>query len=464
MPTTVVTQQNNVVPLKASSSSGKDKEMKPMRKSLRMLLYSSIPLLASLSLAYFCIYGRADADAAAETDAMVKDNGYGEDTNEFLHNKTFRDYVKDIYHQKDERFNFILSFLQPRVALSLDPADLSSPDSIIGKFLVPRPVGSIRHVKLQHWIISFFASLRASSRSLAWTLFRDSFTQETVIGRQTFTNYVALSTLDAKNYIVLSAHYDSKRVNLSRGVRPDLETFIGATDSAASCALLLALAQSFTTMADKLADRGQRPSYGIQLILFDGEEAFKDWSAEDSLYGSKHLAGIYKKNVTTMMDLPLDVVVPSTGVSPFTETLAFTSKAVRLFVLLDLLGAKGFHRMINFSRQTSSYFQLLAFLEQTLLSLPPQQQSAVDAIIDDVDLEESSSLYFRNVSGFGISVDDDHKPFQALSIPILHLIPVPYPNVWHTMGDSLSALNQTSVLKWEKLLMLFISYVAFNLS
>lgn len=29
---------------------------------------------------------------------------------------------------------------------------------------------------------------------------------------------------------------------------------------------------------------------GLMLIFFDGEEAFKEWSDTDSLYGSRHLA------------------------------------------------------------------------------------------------------------------------------------------------------------------------------
>ena len=30
----------------------------------------------------------------------------------------------------------------------------------------------------------------------------------------------------------------------------------------------------------------------IQLIFFDGEEAIVDWTADDSLYGSRHLAEV----------------------------------------------------------------------------------------------------------------------------------------------------------------------------
>lgn len=28
----------------------------------------------------------------------------------------------------------------------------------------------------------------------------------------------------------------------------------------------------------------------LQMMFFDGEEAYKDWTASDSLYGSRHLA------------------------------------------------------------------------------------------------------------------------------------------------------------------------------
>lgn len=32
----------------------------------------------------------------------------------------------------------------------------------------------------------------------------------------------------------------------------------------------------------------------LQLVFFDGEEAFRDWTATDSLYGSRHLAQQWK--------------------------------------------------------------------------------------------------------------------------------------------------------------------------
>ncbi|NWU37810.1 QPCT cyclotransferase, partial [Hylia prasina] len=34
----------------------------------------------------------------------------------------------------------------------------------------------------------------------------------------------------------------------------------------------------------------QAPAVTLQLLFLDGEEAFGDWSATDSLYGARHLA------------------------------------------------------------------------------------------------------------------------------------------------------------------------------
>ena len=32
------------------------------------------------------------------------------------------------------------------------------------------------------------------------------------------------------------------------------------------------------------------------------------------------------------------------------------------------------------------------------------------------------------------SVEDDHLPFLHKGVPVLHMIPLPFPRVWHTLG------------------------------
>ena len=72
---------------------------------------------------------------------------------------------------------------------------------------------------------------------------------------------------------------------------------MGATDSAAPCAMLLDLAEALNPMLDA---RMRRMEHGeaddeeeeaaestLQLVFFDGEEAFKDWTDTDSVYGAR---------------------------------------------------------------------------------------------------------------------------------------------------------------------------------
>ncbi len=89
--------------------------------------------------------------------------------------------------------------------------------------------------------------------------------------------------------LTLVAHYDSK-------LEP--AGFIGATDSAAPCAMILhaarsvdeALTKKWAAMqaegAGEDAGLGDTEK-GVQILLLDGEEAFKDWTDEDSLYGAR---------------------------------------------------------------------------------------------------------------------------------------------------------------------------------
>lgn len=63
--------------------------------------------------------------------------------------------------------------------------------------------------------------------------------------------------------------------------------FAAATDSAVPCAIMLSIVKN-TLPALKKLTAGK--NLGLMLIFFDGEEAFREWTATDSLYGSRHLA------------------------------------------------------------------------------------------------------------------------------------------------------------------------------
>lgn len=85
--------------------------------------------------------------------------------------------------------------------------------------------------------------------------------------------------------LTLVAHYDSL-------YKP--EGFIGATDSAASCAILMHVARSVDeALTRKWENMGKGDELdeekGVQIILLDGEEAWVTWTDSDSLYGSRYV-------------------------------------------------------------------------------------------------------------------------------------------------------------------------------
>ncbi|XP_072319857.1 glutaminyl-peptide cyclotransferase-like a isoform X2 [Eucyclogobius newberryi] len=125
-----------------------------------------------------------------------------------------------------------------------------------------------------------------SSQSAGWSIELDSFQSPTPHGTVTFTNIVA--TLDplAPRRLLLACHYDSKF--LPSDPRAPKRVFLGASDSAVPCAMILELA----TMLDAQLKtfKLQKLPVTLQLVFFDGEESFEEWTDSDSLYGSRHLA------------------------------------------------------------------------------------------------------------------------------------------------------------------------------
>lgn len=72
-------------------------------------------------------------------------------------------------------------------------------------------------------------------RGLGWMVEEDPFDDDTPLGSKRFTNVLAILDPDAPRRLVLACHYDSK---IDReGV------FVGATDSAVPCAMMLNLAK-----------------------------------------------------------------------------------------------------------------------------------------------------------------------------------------------------------------------------
>jgi len=178
------------------------------------------------------------------------------------------------------------SGVQATAALS-DDADLdfTNPATLLSQMLIPRPAGSANLSHVQDLLKRKFAGL-----STPWHVLEDRFDAATPYGPIPMTNLVFTHDPEAERKLVLAAHTDSKYFPSA----PE-NTFVGATDSAAPCAIIVAVAEALTPWLDakQAADlaareRGdRRPRTTLSIVLLDGEEAFKDWTADDSIYGAK---------------------------------------------------------------------------------------------------------------------------------------------------------------------------------
>src|SRR5581483_11324895 len=129
--------------------------------------------------------------------------------------------------------------------------------------LGPRPVGSPAHKRLEEYLRGHLKNDN---------LEEDGFTAATPDGEFPMRNFIAKFPGKRDGIVVISGHYDTLK-------KPG---FVGANDGGSSAGLLLTLADYYRT---------HKPAgYSVWLAWFDGEEAFRQWSDQDSTYGSRHLA------------------------------------------------------------------------------------------------------------------------------------------------------------------------------
>uniref|UniRef100_A0A914DB50 glutaminyl-peptide cyclotransferase n=1 Tax=Acrobeloides nanus TaxID=290746 RepID=A0A914DB50_9BILA len=202
------------------------------------------------------------------------------------------------------------------------------------------------------------------------------------------------------------------------------QVFIGATDSAVPCAIMLDIAR---TLGPLLYYRSNK-HITLQLIFLDGEEAFVNWSEKDSIYGARHLAEVWSRKW-----------YPSTDGSAF--ELSKEIDRIDVFVLLDLLGAKNPKIASTFAHATTELFQELPKIENRLKNLN--------------SLKRIPQIFYPGTSYN--AVEDDHIPFMKKGVPIMHLITVPFPSVWHTPQDNESALDYNTIENIDSILRVFVA-------
>ena len=56
-----------------------------------------------------------------------------------------------------------------------------------------------------------------------------------------------------------------------------------------------------------------------------------------------------------------------------------------------------------------------------------------------------------------MNIEDDHLPFLRRGVKIVHLIPYPFPTVWHTRNDNLDAIDVDELDNFNRILNVFIA-------
>ncbi|KAI5116851.1 hypothetical protein M0805_006805 [Coniferiporia weirii] len=311
--------------------------------------------------------------------------------------------------------------------------DTTKRASHLSKILIPRPPDTDNNTQVKNYIVS-------TMRKLDWDVEEDSFTEKTPYGMKRFTNVIATKDPEAPRKVVVAAHFDSKFF-------PEYpyNQFVGATDSAVPCALMLDLAEALDPLLTRrreqldsgLIDDEDVAETTLQLIFFDGEEAFHDWTSTDSVYGARHLAEKWE----------------ATYIPPNTKRRLWNSvselSTIEHLILLDLLGAK--------DPLVQSFFLDTAWLFDALVSAEKRLGNAGAFVGADNAVIDTWRSFFaprRDMHNHGF-IEDDHIPFMQRGVSILHVITNPFPHVWHTLKDDASALDLETMKRWNLIMRVF---------
>jgi glutaminyl-peptide cyclotransferase len=313
------------------------------------------------------------------------------------------------------------------------PGDLDPTNgSILSPILIPRVPGTPGSTKvLQHFQQFFSQSLPS------WSLSTQNSTQTTPLSagkKIPFTNFIATkdppwAKAGDVGRIVMVAHYDSK-------VTP--EGFIGATDSAVPCAVILwaakaidaALTSKWATIAAMEGEEGKKARQkerGVMVLMLDGEEAWESWSDTDSLYGARDLARVWEEQTHPPM-----------------STRKNELGNIDLFVLLDLLGCAA-PRIPSYFPTTHWAYKVFAETEERLRKEGLMETGKTGQWFYEKDKDTQGGYWY------GGAVQDDHVPFLKRGVEVLHLIPSPFPGVWHTSEDDGEHLDKATVKDWARL-------------
>jgi Zn-dependent M28 family amino/carboxypeptidase len=237
--------------------------------------------------------------------------------------------------------------------------------------LGPHPAGSNAIEKARGYI-------EEQLRHSGWQVTRQAFTDDTPRGKIEFVNVIARFSGDGKAaapFVLLCSHYDTKLFDAIR--------FVGANDGGSSTGLLLELA--------RVIGQHRNLARNIELVFFDGEEAYENFSSTDGLYGSRYFAR---------------------------QLQSGGAKQFRAGILFDMVGDRSLG-----------------------ITVPADSPAALARDI----FAAAEALKLRNYFSYlDRDLIDDHAPLNAIGIPTIDIIDFDYP-WWHTADDTIDKVSAQSL-------------------
>jgi len=236
----------------------------------------------------------------------------------------------------------------------------------------PRPPGSPAIAKSQAYIADVL-------KKLGLQVEHQDFLANTPNGPVSMKNIVGKTQQSGRPVVILASHYDTRLMTNA--------AFVGANDGGSSTGLLLELARVLSP---------RRNAFAVWFVFFDGEEAQREWSETDSLYGSRYFVEKLKADGQTQV--------------------------IKAMVLMDLVG----DRDLKLENDASSTPQLMELVRKSAVELG----------------------YSKNLAASQKGMVDDHIPFIRAGISAVDLIDYDYGfnnSVWHTPNDTLDKISPHSL-------------------
>ena len=231
-----------------------------------------------------------------------------------------------------------------------------------------RPSGSENLARTRDYLVSELVSAGLDPQL-------DVFVARTPIGEIEMANIRAIRNgTSGDGSIAVAGHYDTKRFDFR---------FLGANDGGSSTAVVLELARITADL---------ELEHDLEFIFFDGEEAVLDWTATDSVYGSRY-------DIARRFE-------------------AGALEDLKALILVDMIG----DRDLTVLEEAASSDWLKTLIWETA---------------DRLGYGE----HFGNTPSF---IEDDHVPYLRAGIDAIDLIDFDYP-YWHSPGDTLDKTSADSL-------------------